>query len=198
MKSQQQGVNKLNDEIFQLRGRFNEVNLKKGQLALLGDQMKQLQGQQMEACSAAHKKNSLSSCAAPQATRWTQIQFADFLKHFNNEINRVEEETKEVVGKSKSLLSVHEQEFSGISLQIEKLQIEYTLKNEEYNRVLGELDDKKSEFQRLTSSKNAIYTNQMEFDIAQKNFNDFSESYAFKTADIKKQTKVKHYSTYSV
>ena len=73
---------------------------------------------------------------------------------------------------------------------MQKLEVELNLKTEEFHSVTAESDSKRNELSRLSSSRNAIQQNQIDFESAQRNFDEFSVSYQNKNNDIKKQIKV--------
>jgi len=74
-------------------------------------------------------------------------------------------------------------------MQIQDLEVEIRLKKEEATNCARESDAKRSELSRLSSSKMAIHQCQLEFENADRTYNEFFELYNSKTIELKKSTK---------
>jgi hypothetical protein len=95
------------------------------------------------------------------------------------------------VAQSRKAVEAHEKECSETRAKIGKLEVELSLKTDEHHSVMAESDQKRTELSRLASSRNAIHQNQLDFEEAQRSHDEFNQSYQVKSAEYKKQIRVR-------
>ncbi len=123
------------------------------------------------------------------ATNWTPAAARDYLLTINNEARRVETESNESISASRRVVEGHDKECGEARMAIQKLDMELSLKNDEFQGIDRESAAKRSELSRLGSSRNAIQQNQVDYESALRAHDEFLASYTGKANDFKRQLK---------
>lgn len=211
LRQMQQKADGLTQEIRDLRAQTEQLNAKKGQATLLQEQARKLRDEQVNLSRTLQRKFNLPL----PASNWTTAAARDYAQHLNNEVSlmaigrfmfcstvadrlnasifqfkRLEKECNDSIAQARRAVDSHDKDVNKTRANMDKLDVELTLKNDEYHAVMRESDQKRAELSRLASSRNAIQQNQMDFEDAQRQHDEFAQSYAVKSNEYKKQIRV--------
>ncbi len=107
-------------------------------------------------------------------------------------MKRTEGESAEAIAAARRVVEGQERECGETKNRMVALDAELRMKTEESHNTSAESDARRSELSRLASSRNAIQQNQLDFDSAQRNHDEFAAGFQTKSNDIKRQLKVRH------
>jgi chromosome segregation ATPase len=95
-----------------------------------------------------------------------------------------------VISGAKQAAEEQERVCQDLTNRIQKLDVELRLKDEEVQGITNDINAKRVELSRLSSSRSAIQQCQVEFENAQRTHDEFMGSYNAKSTQYKKQIKV--------
>jgi hypothetical protein len=102
----------------------------------------------------------------------------------------VQTECAAVIAGAKQAAEEQERVCQDLASRIQKLDVELRLKDEEVQGITDDINAKRIELSRLSSSRSAIQQCQVDQENAQRTHDEFMGSYATKSAHYKKQIKV--------
>jgi prefoldin subunit 5 len=176
----------INNEIIELREISNGLNMKKGQSLSYQDAINDLQKNQISMILTLKQK--YSSFPNPQ-TKWTIAMTKEIISLLSRELQVLMNEKENSLYQLKTIMEENEKLLNEITNNLSKIEIEIKLKNEEILNLTNEIELKRIEINKLSSSRTQVQRCEIEYDSALKNHNEFMESYNMKSNDYKKQIK---------
>jgi DNA repair protein RAD50 len=198
LKKIKQQIDSLQNEIQEFREINNSLNMKKGQSITLQEQLTAVKEQQISLISSLKTKyssNSSSALAASlpvftNANPWTLAMSKECLNILNQEISSFTADyQRNVLQPAKDSFFAVEKQKNEISNNLSKIEIELKLKSEEILALNQENEMKRIEFNKLSLSRTTLQRCEMEYESANRNYEEFMESYNLKSNDYKKSMK---------
>jgi DNA repair protein RAD50 len=184
-------VDNFKQEMEGLQQNITQLNVKKGQGEFLKQDIHKVKVDliaNLQGLSRKYHKLTPFTTSLTVAS-WNSRIARDVLNVLNQEFQTLQEEHQAQVQSQRNQLQEMEKSCQELTAKVSKLDMEMNYKTEESRGITTDIEKKRSELLKLTSSRALLTTKQQDFEEAQRGYDDFMQQFQIKSIDIKKQTK---------
>lgn len=178
-------------DVEKLQQEMTQLTVKKGQGDLFVVEIQTMKVDLMTSLQSLSRKYPKLTTITTSLTvgNWNSRLARDVLNVLNQEWQSLQEEQQQQSQSHRSQLQEMDKTCQEISTKIAKVDMETNYKTEESRNMMLDMDKKRSELLKLTSSRALLTTKQQEYDVALRNYDDFMQQFQVKSVDIKRQLK---------